>query len=99
LSEIGYLIGYIGLAFGILVPIPQLIKIKRTHSLNGISLHTYIFLVIALACYLAHAIYIKSIVFTIAQSINLTTNGIVLGLLIRKHNDGDANSSNKMERL
>ena len=80
---IGYWIGWIGVGFGILVPLPQLIKMIRTKSLNDISLGTYVLLVITMLCYLIHAIYIKSPVFTVAQSINLTTNSVVLLLLIR----------------
>ena len=87
---IGYWIGWIGLAFGILVPIPQIIKIFKTRSVAGISLQTYVFLVCALTCYLIHAIYIKSDVFTIAQSINLATNSVVLGFLIKNRSRNEA---------
>jgi uncharacterized protein with PQ loop repeat len=82
--DFGYLIGWIGVGFGIGVPIPQLIKM-RNGCLDGISLHTYIFLVIALSCYLAHAIYIHAVVFIVAQAINLTTNSIILARLRRAH--------------
>ncbi len=82
--EFGYLIGWIGVAFGILVPIPQLLKIKRTKVIDGISLKTYLFLCMAIACYLAHAIYISAEVFIVAQSTNLTTNSIILGILWRR---------------
>lgn len=82
--ELGYLVGWVGVAFGLLVPIPQLIKIKRTGKCGDVSIGTYVFLCCCLICYLIHAIYIESLVFTIAQSINLATNGIILILLIRK---------------
>lgn len=82
--EFGYAIGWIGIAFGICVPIPQLLKIRRTGVVEGISVKTYIFLCCALVCYLAHAIYIESPVFTIAQSINLSTNSVILGILWRR---------------
>ena len=81
--DIGYLIGFLGIALGVCVPIPQIIKIIKTGKTGDISLKTYTFLVLALVCYLSHAIYIESIVFTIAQSINLTTNTTVLYLLIK----------------
>jgi len=81
--EIGYLIGWIGILLGVAVPIPQLIKIIRTQRLKDISRGTYIFLVCALSCYLIHAVYIQSLVFIVAQSLNLTTNSIILILLIR----------------
>ena len=81
--EFGFVIGWVGVAFGLLVPLPQLIKILRTKSLNDIALGTYIFLFCCLACYLTHAIYIRSPVFICAQAVNLTTNSIILVLLIR----------------
>ena len=79
--DFGFLIGWIGVGLGIAVPIPQLLKIRRTGGTKDISLKTYVFLISALACYLAHAIYIDSIVFTVAQSVNLTVNGVVLAYI------------------
>ena len=76
--DFGYLIGWVGVGFGVAVPIPQLLKIRRTGRVNDISIKTYMFLVCAIACYLAHAIYINSTVFTVAQSINITINTAIL---------------------
>lgn len=81
--DVGYIIGWLGVLFGLVVPLPQLRKMVRTRSLGDISLGTYGFLVLALICYLVHAIYIHSLVFTVTQSLNLITNGIILVLLIR----------------
>ena len=81
--EFGYVIGWVGVGFGLLVPIPQLIKMLKTKRLDGISLGTYVFLFLCLISYLIHAIYIKSPVFITAQSLNLITNGTILILLIR----------------
>ena len=80
---IGYLIGWVGVFWGLLVAPPQLWKIIKTGRTDGISLMTYIFLFLALLCYLIHAISIKSPVFVVAQSLNLVTNGIILWLLIK----------------
>jgi len=80
----GYAIGWIGVGFGLLVPIPQILKILQGGTVDGIALFTYVFLVICLSCYLVHAIYIKSKVFITAQSINLVNNAIVLILLIMR---------------
>jgi len=82
--DFGYWIGFVGIGFGIAVPIPQILKIRRTGRIDGISLQTYLFLCCALVCYLIHAIYIQSVVFTIAQSVNITTNSIILGILWRR---------------
>jgi len=81
---IGYLVGWLGVAFGLMVAPFQLYKIIKSQRVDGISLHTYIFLCCALVCYLLHAIYIKSIVFTVAQSLNLITNGTILIYLLRR---------------
>ena len=82
--DLGFVVGWVGVAFGLCVPIPQLVRIIRTGEVGSISLGTYSFLCCALICYLIHAIYIDSIVFTVTQSVNLTTNTIILILLIRR---------------
>ena len=81
--EIGYIIGWIGVATGLLVAPPQLYKIIKTRRMNDISLVTYSALCITLVCYLLHAIYIHSAVFTTAQAINLTVNSIIWAMLMR----------------
>ncbi len=84
--EIGNIIGYIGVVLGLAVPVPQLLKLARTGS-SGVSLGTYVFLCLALVCYLIHAIYIGSPVFTISQSVNLATNTAILVVLTRRKYD------------
>lgn len=81
--EFGYLIGWIGLCFGVLVPLPQIHKILKKKQ-DGVSLGTYVLLCLALTCYLIHAIYISSPVFMAAQGLNLCTNGVILVLLLRR---------------
>jgi len=80
---IPYLIGWLGVALGLLVPIPQFYKILRTKKTGDVSVGTYTLLVMAITCYLIHAISIGSIVFTVSQSINLITNTIVLICIIK----------------
>ncbi len=79
----GTAIGYLGIVLGFFVAPVQLIRIIRTREVTGISLATYIFLCLALICYLLHAFYIKSPVFILAQSLNIITNMGVLFLLFR----------------
>ena len=80
----GYWIGWIGVAFGLMVAPPQLYKILKYRKIDGISLWTYVFLCCALVCYLTHAIFIGSMVFIVAQSINLVTNTTILIYLLRR---------------
>uniref|UniRef100_A0A6M3JMA8 PQ loop repeat protein n=1 Tax=viral metagenome TaxID=1070528 RepID=A0A6M3JMA8_9ZZZZ len=82
-KKFGNIIGWIGVGFGLGVAPPQLVKIIQTGGVQDISLTTYVFLCLALICYLIHAIHIKSKVFTTAQAINLATNFVILILLIK----------------
>ena len=78
------MIGWMGVAFGLLVAPPQLYKILKSGGVKDISIWTYTFLVIAMVCYLIHAIIIKDAVFIVAQSVGLVVNSIILYLLIRR---------------
>ena len=81
--DFGYLIGWIGLGFGVFVPLPQLYKMFKTKRLEDVSLGTYTLLVCCLLCYLVHAIHIKAIVFVCAQALGLVLNSAIWVLLIR----------------
>ena len=76
-------IGWLGVFWGLLVAPPQLWKIIKTGKCGDISLWTYSFLFLAIACYLAYSISIGDPVFITAQSINLTTNSVILWFLVR----------------
>lgn len=82
--ELGYLAGWIGLGFGLLVAPPQLYRMIKTGKSNDVSLMTYVFLFLTMTGYLIHASYIGAVVFIISNSINLTINGTILILLIRR---------------
>ena len=81
--SLGYIVGYCGVFCGLLVAPPQLYKIWKTGKTKDISLMTYSFLCLAIACYLIHAIHISAIVFIVAQALNLTTNSVILILMVR----------------
>lgn len=85
---LGELIGWAGVVAGLCVAPPQLIKIIKTNSTQGISIFTYSALVLALAFYLLHAIYIRSPVFVTAQAVNLVTNTTILIFLIKRRKRG-----------
>jgi len=77
------LVGWLGVLLGFFVAPFQLIKILQTGVTDGISMMTYIFLCLALICYLYEAIRIKSKVFITAQSINLAANIMILVLILK----------------
>lgn len=76
-------IGWMGVGFGLLVAPAQLYRIIRTRQTRAISTLTYVFLNLALVCYLLHAINIADAVFITAQAVNLAINGAILYLLVR----------------
>ena len=78
----GYVAGWVGVALGLGVPIPQLLLILETGEVGNISVGTYSLLVACMICYLLHAIRIRSKVFITAQSINIISNGVILIMLI-----------------
>ena len=78
----GNKVGWMGVAFGIFVAPPQLVRIMMTGQTEAISMVTYTFLILAMICYLLHAIHIKAPVFIVAQSINLIVNFTILMYLI-----------------
>jgi len=82
--DFGYVIGWVGASIGITVPIFQILKLLKRKDGAGVSILTYVALECAIVCYLLHAIYIKSEVFTVIQSVNLCTNGFILIWLLRK---------------
>ena len=78
----GNKIGWLGVLFGLAVAPPQLIRIVMTGQTEAISVVTYTFLLLAMSCYLLHAIHIKAKVFITANIINIGVNFTILMYLI-----------------
>ena len=76
-------IGWLGVAFGISVSIPQFIKSVRSRSTRGLSKHTYQLLFGAIACYLVRAIAVKEAVFIVSNSVGLFITAAILYLFRR----------------
>lgn len=81
--ELTSIIGYIGFFFGVLVSVPQVIKSYRAKSTKGVSSLTYIFLLIAVCCYLVRAIAIKEWVFIFSNSFQIVITLTMLDLMQR----------------
>ena len=75
-------VGWLGVLLGLAVAPPQLFRIIMTGQTEAISVVTYTFLLLAMSCYLYHAVHLRSKVFITAQSINLVTNFAILMYLI-----------------
>lgn len=75
-------IGWLGVAFGLLVAPPQLYKIIRYKRTKNISRLTYGFLILTMMCYFAHAVYICDWPFMVSNGLNLAVNGAIFGYLI-----------------
>ena len=75
-------VGWLGVLFGMGVAPAQLVKIWMTGNTEAISVVTYTFLLLAMSCYLYHAVHLRSKVFITAQSINLVVNFAILMYLI-----------------
>ena len=79
----GFVIGWVGVALGLFVAPPQLYRILKTKSIAGISPYTYIFLCLALICYLYYAVSIQNAIFITTHSIGLVVNSAILFLLFK----------------
>jgi len=73
-------IGWLGVAFGISVSIPQLIKSMKAKSTQGLSKHTYQLLFGAIACYLIRAIAVREAIFIVSNSVGLFITAAILYL-------------------
>lgn len=81
------IIGWLGVCIGVVVPLPQLVRIFKTGKVANISVLTYALLVVTISCYLLHAIKIGDAIFTVSNAFNLLTNSLVLIMLVRGHYD------------
>lgn len=78
------IIGWLGVAFGVSVSIPQFIKSVRLRSTRGLSMHTYLLLFGAISCYLVRAIAVKETVFIVSNACGLVITTAIL-YLFRKY--------------
>ena len=82
MKRFGFWAGWLGVVFIMMVSPAQLHKILTTGVIEGISVYTYLFLTLGLICYLIHAVHIRSIVFAVAQVVNLIPTAWILIILV-----------------
>lgn len=75
--------GWIGIAIGQFVPWFQIYKILKSKKSGDVSVGAYIFLDIAIAFYLIHALMIKDPPFIVAQSLALFANCLALFFILK----------------
>ncbi len=74
------LVGWLGVAIGVCVNLPQAWRIWRRRSCQDVSVWTYRLLLAAVLCYLAHAYSIGAWVFVVSNSITACVTTAVLVL-------------------
>lgn len=74
-------IGWLGFSFGIVISIPQIIKIIQTKSVEGISRLTYILLICACLCYTIRSIAIRELIFVVSNSFQISISLVILFLI------------------
>ena len=74
------LIGWVGVAFGISVNIPQALRIQRTKSAKDVSVWTYRILFVCVVCYLVRAIAIGEPIFIVSNAVAIVVCAWVLWL-------------------
>lgn len=77
------LIGWIGVTLSFCSTYPQIFKALKTRCVEGISIHTYLLIFIAVICYLVRAISIGAKVFIVSNSLNAISLGLMLILIFK----------------
>jgi len=74
-------IGWLGFCFGVFISIPQIIKIIKTKSIDGISRTTYVLLLCTCVCYTVRSLVIKEYIFIASNIFQIIITLIVLYLM------------------
>ena len=72
--------GWMALIMGQLVAWPQVLKLSR-QSGEGVSVLTYVLLLVSMTLYLVHAIHIGDLVTTVSVALSYVPNGLGGGSL------------------
>lgn len=75
--------GWVALVLGQLVAWPQVVKLSR-QSGEGVSLLTYVLLLVSMTLYLVHAISIGDLVTTVSVALSYLPNGLIAATLVRR---------------
>lgn len=78
--ETSQVFAYIGLFLSFIVSIPQIIKMIETKDVNGISMGTYVLVILTNACFLVRSIAINETPYTITNILKILTVLVVFYL-------------------
>ncbi len=81
------IIGWIGVALGVCVSVPQLCQILRTRRAGDVSVWTYRLLLAVCLCYLVRAVAIGELIFVVSNAVNIGISAWVLWLKWRYHEE------------
>lgn len=90
MNYIGDIIGWVGVVFGAMVTVPQVIKSSAMKSTKGVSLRSYQFLFCMVVCYLVRALEIKDPVFIVSNAMTLVVTVKMLFLFRQYPEDENA---------
>ena len=88
-------LGWIGLGLVQIFYLPQTIKIIRTKEVVGLSLLSWVILLVGLFFYLVYSIYVGDIVFTVGNSAGVLQSTLVIWLILRYRTRGQAPSTSE----
>ncbi len=84
------IVSWVGVVFGVMVTVPQVLKSSSLRSTHGVSLQSYQLLSFMAGCYLVRAIVIGDPVFIVSNLVTLLVTLKMLTLFRLYPEDGNA---------
>jgi MtN3 and saliva related transmembrane protein len=84
--ELSQVLSWIGIATGMFIGIPQLVKTVRTRKAGDLSAMTFILILITCSCLLVRAIAITELAFMLYSSFLILINSLQLFLIWKYKN-------------
>jgi uncharacterized protein with PQ loop repeat len=84
--HLGELTGWTSVALGQLVSWPQVMKLRRERG-EGVSLASYVIVLVSMSLFLVHAVSIGDLVSTVSVPLSLIPNVLIAATLLRRRGD------------
>ncbi len=73
-------IGYLAATFSAFAQVPQVVMTWQKKRAEGISLGTYILVIVSSACWMGYGIWLGALPITIANAVALVSSVFILGM-------------------